>query len=164
MRRTTGAAAVLGTAAGALLLSGCGAIELPLAAVRVGANGMPHAVIRPCGDDRIEGLSLTGTRARDGSGRDLSGWRVDGTLRTGDASFPLFDPPADWHARHTGTQRTVAAYTYRLGFMKGEFNYEYSTTLTFRTTDLAKLRPGRVWADGRVMSLGEFEKLAEDSC
>ncbi|MFJ3777648.1 hypothetical protein ACIPX0_38770 [Streptomyces sp. NPDC090075] len=164
MRRATGAAAVLGTVAGALLLSGCVAEDLPLAAVRVGQDGKPHALIRPCGDDRIEGLGLTGTRARDGSGRDLSGWSVDDTLRTGDASFPLFDPSADWHAQHTGTQHTVAAYTYRLGFMKGEFNYEYSVTLTFRTTDLAKLKPGQVWADGRAMSLGEFEKLAEDSC
>ncbi|MEU2773831.1 hypothetical protein ABZ646_13035 [Streptomyces sp. NPDC007162] len=164
MRHTSGAAAVLGTVAGAVLLAGCESMAAPLAAVRVGLDGRPHALVRPCGDDRVQGLSLSGTRARDGSGRNLSGWRVEKTLRTGKASFPLFDPPADWHARHTGAQHTVAAYTCRLGFVKGEGDYAYSTTLTFRTTDLAKLRPGRVWADGRVLSLGEFEKLAEDSC
>ncbi|WP_046729235.1 hypothetical protein [Streptomyces humi] len=164
MRSTTGAAAVLVTAAGAVLLTGCVPEEPPLAAVRTGLDGRPHALVRPCGDDRVQGLSLTGTRARDGSGRNLSGWRVADRVRPGKASFPLFDPPADWHARHTGTQHAVAGYTYRLGFMKGEFDYEYTTTLTFRTTDLAKLGAGQVWADGRVMGLGEFERLAEDSC
>ncbi|MEU2422634.1 hypothetical protein ABZ619_16705 [Streptomyces sp. NPDC007851] len=164
MRRTTGAATVLVTAAAAVLLTGCESVAAPLAAVRVGLDGRPHALVRPCGDDRVQGLSLSGTRARDGSGRNLSGWRVEKTLRTGKASFPLFDPPADWHARHTGTQHAVAGYTYQLGFMKGEGDYAYTTTLTFRTTDLAKLAPGRVWADGRVMGLGEFERLAEDSC
>ncbi|MGW5653639.1 hypothetical protein [Streptomyces humi] len=163
MRGTTGAAAVLVTAA-AVLLAGCESVAAPLAAVRVGPDGRPHALVRPCGDDRVQGLSLSGTRARDGSGRNLSGWRVEKTLRPGRASFPLFDPPADWHARHTGTQHAVAGYTYRLGFMKGESDYEYTTTLTFRTADLAKLGAGQVWADGRVMGLGEFEKLAEDSC
>lgn len=162
MRRGVGA--VAGVVGGVLLLTGCGAIDLPLAAVRLGADGVPHALIRPCGDDRIQGLSLTGTKARDGSGKDLSGWWVRGKRRTGDAGFPLFSPLAEWRAHHTGTQRLVADYTYQLGFMKGEFNYEYSPTLTFRAADLAKLRPGQVWADDRVMSLGEFEKLAEDSC
>jgi hypothetical protein len=85
-------------------------------------------------------------------------------VRPGDADFPLFSPLAGWHARPSGTRTPVADYTYQLGFMKGEYNYEYNATLTFRTADLAKLKPGQVWADDRAMSLGEFEKLAEDSC
>jgi hypothetical protein len=156
--------AMVGVAVGALLLSGCGAVDLPLAAVQVGADGVPYALIRPCGDDRVQGLSLTGTKAKDGSGPNLSGWRVPDTVRPGDADFPLFSPLADWHARPSGTRTPVADYTYQLGFMKGEYNYEYNATLTFRTADLAKLKPGQVWADDRAMSLGEFEKLAEDSC
>lgn len=155
---------LVGVVAGALLLSGCEAVDLPLAAVRMGVDGKPQALIRPCGDDRVDGLSLTGTRAKDGSGPNLSGWRVPDTVRPGDAGFPLFSPLADWHARPSGTQAPVADYTYQLGFMKGESNYEYSVILTFRTADLAKLKPGQVWADDRAMSLGEFEKLAEDSC
>ena len=51
---------MLGTAAGAVLLSGCGAVDLPLAAVRAGADGTPYALIRPCGDDHYQGLSLDG--------------------------------------------------------------------------------------------------------
>ncbi|WP_328750766.1 hypothetical protein OHT57_35010 [Streptomyces sp. NBC_00285] len=156
--------AMAGVAVGAGLLSGCGAIDLPLAAVQLGADGKPHALIRPCGDDRVQGLSLTGTKAKDGSGPNLSGWHVPDTVRPGNAGFPLFSPLTDWHARPSGTQTPVADYTYQLGFMKGESNYEYSVTLTFRTADLAKLKPGQVWADDRAMSLGEFEKLAEDSC
>ncbi|MER5909979.1 hypothetical protein ABT124_05570 [Streptomyces sp. NPDC001982] len=36
-------AALLGTVAEALLLSGCAAVDLPLAGVRVGADGAPYA-------------------------------------------------------------------------------------------------------------------------
>ncbi|MFF4831592.1 hypothetical protein [Streptomyces sp. NPDC001315] len=58
----------------------------------------------------------------------------------------------------------MPAYTYELSFGKAEFNYEYTGIVTFRATDLHPLRRGQVWADGRAMSLGEFERLAEDSC
>ena len=43
MRRAGTAAA--GVAAGALLLSGCGVVDLPLAGVRMGAGGVPYALI-----------------------------------------------------------------------------------------------------------------------
>lgn len=160
MRRA--GAVLAGVVGGALLLSGCGAVVLPLAAVRLDASGAPEAVLRPCGDDQIQGLSLDGAPAD--SEKNLSGWRVPGKRQGSDAEFPLFSPPAEWHARAVGRQRLVSSYTYELAFGKAEFNYEYTGVVTFRAADLAALKPGQVWADDRAMSRGEFEKLAADSC
>ena len=151
-----------GVVGGVLLLSGCGPEDLPLAAVGLDAAGAPEAVLRHCGDDLITGLSLDG--APGDSEKNLSGWRVPGKRHGTDAEFPLFSPPAGWHAKAIGKQRLVPAYTYQLGFGKAEFNYEYNGIVTFRAADLATLKPGQVWADGRVMSRDEFEKLAADSC
>ncbi|MGW3814840.1 hypothetical protein [Streptomyces sp. NPDC005046] len=156
--------AVTGVVAGCLLLSGCGAEVLPLAAVRLDTEGAPQAVLRPCGDDLIQGLSLVGAPAGTDSGRNRSGWKAPGHRHGTDAEFPLFAPPPAWRARAAGQQRLVPDYTYELGFGKAESSYEYTGTVTFRAADLAKLKPGQVWADDRAMSLGEFEKLAEDSC
>jgi hypothetical protein len=151
-----------GVVGGVLLLSGCGAVVLPLAAVRLDASGAPEAVVRHCGDDLIQGLSLAGAPVD--SEKNLSGWRVPGKRHGSDAGFPLFSPPADWHAKAIGQQRLVPAYTYQLAFGKAEFNYEYTGLVTFRAGDLARLKAGQVWADDRVMGRGEFEKLAADSC
>jgi hypothetical protein len=156
------AAGVVGVVAGAMLLSGCTPIDLPLAAVRLDAKGAPEAVLRHCGDDLIEGLSLDG--APEDSEKTLSGWWVRGKRHGTDAEFPLFSPPAKWRAKMVGKQRLVPGYTYRLAFGKAEFNYEYVGTVTFRAADLAKLKPGQVWADGRAMSRGKFEKLAAAAC
>ncbi|MET9901387.1 hypothetical protein [Streptomyces sp. NPDC006446] len=156
--------AVVGVVAGCLLLGGCGADIRPLAAVRLDTEGAPRAVLRSCGDDLIQALSLFGAPAGTDSGRNRSGWKVPGKRHGTGAEFPLFSPPSAWRARASGQQRLVPDYTYRLGFGKGEFNYEYTGIVTFRAADLAALKPGQVWADGRVMSLGEFERLAEDSC
>ncbi|MEU9170195.1 hypothetical protein AB0D34_20720 [Streptomyces sp. NPDC048420] len=162
MRR--GVFAVAGAVVAIGLLSGCGAEILPLVAVRVDGEGRAQAVIRPCGDDPVHGVSLSGAPDEDESGDVLSGWRVPGKLRAADAEFPLFSPPAAWHAQAIGPQRPVSAYTYELGFGKGESTYEYTGSVTFRARDLATLAPGQVWADDRAMSLGEFEELAEGSC
>ncbi|MEU9915727.1 hypothetical protein [Streptomyces sp. NPDC051001] len=159
-----GVAALVGAVGGAMLLSGCGASLLPLVAVRLDASGAPQALLRPCGDDLIQGLRLTGAPAEEDSDENLSGWETSGKRTGEDIGFPLFEPPAAWHARPAGQQRLAPAYTYRLAFGKAEFNYEYTGTVMFRTADLAALEPGQVWADDRVMSLGEFEELAEDSC
>ncbi|MER5381312.1 hypothetical protein ABT040_13660 [Streptomyces sp. NPDC002688] len=156
--------AVVGVVAGCLLLGGCGPEIRPLAAVRLDTEGAPRAVLRPCGDDLIRGLSLVGAPAGTDSGRNRSGWKVPGKRHGTRAEFPLFSPPSAWRARASGQQRLVPDYTYRLGFGKAEFNYEYTGTVTFRAADLATLKPGQVWADDRAMSLGEFERLAEDSC
>ncbi|MFI0964737.1 hypothetical protein ACH4S8_25590 [Streptomyces sp. NPDC021080] len=156
--------AIVGVVTACLLLSGCEAELLPLAAVRLDTEGVPRAVLRPCGDDLIGGLSLVGTPAGTDSGRNRSGWKVPGDRHVTDTEFPLFSPPSAWRARATGQQRLVPDYTYELGFGKAEFNYEYTGNVTFRAADLATLKPGQVWADDRAMSLGEFERLAEDSC
>ncbi|WP_427919809.1 hypothetical protein [Streptomyces sp. cg40] len=164
MKRTRGTAAVLGTVAGALVLSGCGAEDLPLVAVERDAHGGYTAVLRPCGDDLIQGLALVGAPAGTESERNYSGWRVPGKRHGTDAEFPLFTPPSAWRARATGPQRLVPDYMYQLVFGKAEFNYEYSGVVTFTARNLSALEPGQVWADDKAMSLGEFEKLAEDSC
>jgi hypothetical protein len=156
--------AVAGVVAAVGLLSGCGAEILPLVAVRLDGQGRPQAVVRPCGDDLIQGLSLSGAPDEEESGESLSGWNVAGKRRAADAEFPLFSPPAAWHARAVGPQRLVSSYTYELGFGKAEFDYEYTGIVTFRASDLAVLETAQVWADGRAMSLDEFEELAEDSC
>ncbi|MEU0968529.1 hypothetical protein ABZ357_25010 [Streptomyces sp. NPDC005917] len=164
MRRTTGAAAVLGTAAGAWLLSGCGAVDLPLAGVRLGADGTAYALIRPCGDDGYQGLWLDGwAKGAAEDGPPTTGWDIKGEL-SGDAEFPLFSPPARWRARHRGTQQLLAGHRYTLSFGHYVTGDSYNGIADFSAEDVERLKHGQVWADGRAMSLGEFEKLAEDSC
>lgn len=147
------------------LLSGCSAEMLPLVAVRVDDAGAVEVVLRPCGDDLVRGPGLTGVATgEEEAGGSVSGWEASGSRRPVDAEFPLFSPPAKWHALPVGEQRMLAGHTYELAFGKDEYNYEYTGIVTFTASDLAALRPGQVWADDRVMSLGEFEELAEDSC
>lgn len=152
----------MGVVARGLLLSGCGAEMLPLVAVEPDARGGFTAVLRPCGDDLITGLSLFGTHGD--PEQNVSGWDTTIDRRGADARFPLFSPPAVWHATPVGVQRVVPGYTYELAFGKAESNYEYTGTVTFTAKDLASLKPGQVWADGKAMSLRAFEKLAEDAC
>ena len=162
MKRTRGTAAVLGTAAGALVLSGCGAEIRPLVAVQREASGSFTAVLRPCGDDMITGLSLFGTHGD--PEQNVSGWDTTIDRSGADARFPLFSPPAVWHATPVGPQRLVPGYSYELAFGKAVPDYEYTGTVTFTAKDLSALKPGQVWADDRAMSLADFEKLADDSC
>ncbi|WP_406121724.1 hypothetical protein [Streptomyces sp. NBC_00989] len=162
LTRARGAAGVVGVVAGCLLLSGCGAEILPLVAVEQDTRGGFTAVLRPCGDDLITGLSLFGTHGD--PEQNLSGWDTTVDRSGADARFPLFSPPAGWRAAPVGPQRVVPGYTYELAFGKAVPNYEYTGTVTFTAKNLSTLKPGQVWADGKAMSLGEFEKLAEDSC
>ncbi|MFK4099170.1 hypothetical protein ACI2L1_03590 [Streptomyces sp. NPDC019531] len=163
MRR--GVIAVAGAVVAVGLLSGCGAEILPLVAVRADGAGAVEAVLRPCGDDLVRGPSLIGVpTGEEESERNVSGWEASGSRRPVDAEFPLFSPPANWHVLPVGEQRLLPGHTYQLAFGKDEYNYEYTGIVTFTATDLAALEPGQVWADGRAMSLGEFEELAEGSC
>ncbi|MFI6459851.1 hypothetical protein [Streptomyces sp. NPDC050528] len=164
MKRTRGAAAVLGTVAGALVLSGCAAVDLPLAGIRLGADGAPYALIRPCGDDSYQSPSLDGTTASAQGGPVTTGWDVRKEKLRGDVEFPLFSPPAAWQARHRGEQRLLPKHTYSLVFGHYITGDSYNGIVEFTTEQITALRPGQVWADGKAMSLGEFEKLAEDSC
>ncbi|KUM73854.1 hypothetical protein [Streptomyces griseorubiginosus] len=166
MRR--GVVAAAGVVAAVGLLSGCGAEDLPLVAVRVDDAGAAEVVLRPCGNDRVLGPSLEGVPSdrfgQEDPGRNVSGWEAPGSRRPVDAEFPLFSPPGAWHVLPVGEQRLLSGHTYQLAFGKDESNYEYTGLVTFTAADLARLTPGQVWADDRAMSLGEFEKLAEDSC
>ncbi|WP_199827472.1 hypothetical protein [Streptomyces xylophagus] len=157
-------AAVAGVAAGCLLLSGCGAVDLPLAGVRLGADGMPYALIRPCGDDSYRKPSLGGWAKGIDDGPVTTGWDVRKEKLSGDAEFALFSPPVAWKARHRGAQRLQPKYHYSLGFGHYITGDSYNGIVDFTTEQITALEPGQVWADGRAMSLGEFEKLAEDSC
>ncbi|GGL96622.1 hypothetical protein GCM10010129_45560 [Streptomyces fumigatiscleroticus] len=156
---------MLGGVAGAVvLLSGCAAVDLPLAAVRTDADGVPWALVRPCGDDDYLGPRLQGRAA--GAAQDAavtSGWSVRGE-RDGDTEFPLFSPPAAWRARPAGPQRLQPGHRYTLSFGHYVTGDSYNGVVEFTAEDVAALPPGQVWADGRAMSLGEFEELAEDSC
>ncbi|MEV6485328.1 hypothetical protein [Streptomyces sp. NPDC051576] len=164
MKRTRGAAAVLGTVAGALVLSGCAAVDLPLAGVRLGADGMPYALIRPCGDDDYQSPSLDGWAGGAEEGPVTTGWDVRKEKLSGDAEFALFSPPATWQARHRGEQRLLPKHHYVLSFGHYITGDSYNGIAAFSTEKITALKPGQVWADDRAMSLGEFEKLAEDSC
>jgi hypothetical protein len=159
MRR--GFSAVAGAVLGVGLSSGCAAVDLPLAGVRVGANGMPYALLRPCGDDSYRTPGLDGSV---GVGPVTTGWLVKKTKLSGDADFPLFSPPAAWGARHRGAQRLMPKHQYTLHFSHYVTGDSYNGVVTFTAADLDALPSGQVWADGRVMSPGEFEELAEDSC
>ena len=158
------AAAVAGVAAGCLLLSGCGAVDLPLAGVRLGADGVPRALIRPCGDDSYQSPSLDGWARGIDEGPVTTGWDVRKEKLSGDAEFPLFSPPAGWKARHRGEQRLLPKHEYTLAFGHYITGDSYNGIVEFSTEQIAALKPGQVWADDKAMSLGEFEKLAEDSC
>ncbi|GGW74678.1 hypothetical protein GCM10010503_60420 [Streptomyces lucensis JCM 4490] len=161
--RHTGAVAA-GIVGGMLLLSGCGAVDLPLAGVRAGADGTPYAVLRPCGDDAYRGPYLEGRARGAGDGPVTTGWDTRKKGLHGDTGFPLFAPPEDWKARHRGARRLLPRHRYVLGFGHYVTGDSYNAVVEFTTEQIARLGPGRVWADGRAMSLAEFERLAADSC
>ncbi|WP_199835809.1 MULTISPECIES: hypothetical protein [unclassified Streptomyces] len=162
MRRTGAVAA--GIVGGTLLLSGCGAVDLPLAGVRAAPDGTPYAVFRPCGDDSYRGPHLDGRARGAGKGPVSTGWDAKEEGLRGDADFPLFEPPAAWHARHRGTQRLLPRHGYVLRFGHYAGGDSYNGVVEFTGEQIARLRPGQVWADDRAMSLAEFERLAAGSC
>lgn len=158
-------------AIGVATLSGCGAVVLPLVGVQLDAEGVPHVLLRPCGDDKIRGPGLRGIagtdRAESGvllDDENLSGWKVAGEHAPGDVDFPLFAPPSQWDAVQVGNQHLLGDLTYQISFGKAEFNYEYTGLVTFRLTDVDALEPGQVWADRRSMTREAFEELADESC
>ncbi|WP_406173760.1 hypothetical protein [Streptomyces sp. NBC_00996] len=178
MRRRSSAA--VGVPAGLGLLSGCSPASLSLAAVWLGTDGQPVVAVRPCG--RATHLSLAGW-AEDAYIEDKSGemvpnpsstaspgqvntrWWVGSGVEIARTTFPLFSPPSVWHTQKTGPQRLLPGRSYSLHFVGARRGrHPYDGYLGFSAAGLASLRPGQVWADGRAMSLGEFEKPAEDSC
>ncbi|BBC32717.1 hypothetical protein SGFS_040110 [Streptomyces graminofaciens] len=154
---------VVGVAAGSVMLSGCSAVDLPLAAVTVDADGVPRALIRPCGDGDYEGPQLEGWAGSDEEGDVTQGWKVKGE-RSGDAEIPLFSPPDAGRVRYRGERRLLPDHTYQLVFWRYVTTDSYNGVVTFTAEDVAGLEHGQVWADGRAMSPEEFEELAEDSC
>jgi hypothetical protein len=122
---------------------------------------MTYALLRPCGDDSYRTPRLDGTV---GDGPVSTGWLVKETKLSGDVDFPLFSPPAAWNARHRGTQRLLPQHRYTLSFGHYVTGDSYNGVVTFTAADLDALTSDQVWADGRAMSLRDFEKLAEDSC
>lgn len=158
------AAGVFGVVGGVLVLSGCAAVDLPLAGVRLGADGVAYALFRPCGDDGYQGPHLDGRARGGGEGPVTTGWDVRKEALHGDAEFPLFAPPGRWKARHRGAQRLLPGHRYVLGFGHYVTGDSYNAIVTFTGERIERLGPGQVWADGRAMSPGAFERLARDSC
>ncbi|MDW8808206.1 hypothetical protein P1P68_26320 [Streptomyces scabiei] len=161
------ALALVGAVAGAVLLSGCGPEVLPLAGVTVDGAGSPRILVRPCGDAAYTAPALTGWAGswEDEPGEDETDttvWETDGEW-SGDAEFPLFSPPAAWDAETRGEQRVLPGHTYAFAFY-AHTGDQVNGAVTFTGSDLAKLKPGRVWADGRVMSAKEFEERTERAC
>ncbi|MDX3548048.1 hypothetical protein ACSCB1_13970 [Streptomyces europaeiscabiei] len=172
--RETGASAMLkrvlavtGAAAGAVLLSGCVALELPLAAVTADADGVPLVLIRPCDDDPYEDPTLSGWAGAhedepSEDEADTTVWEAAGEW-SGAEEFPLFSPPASWGVEAGDERRPRSGHTYRFVFYS-QTDDDANGTVMFTTADLRRLKPGQVWADDRAMSLEEFEELAEKSC
>ncbi|MFF9584193.1 hypothetical protein [Streptomyces achromogenes] len=161
--RHTGAVAA-GIAGGMLVLSGCSALDLPLAGVRAAPDGTPYAVFRPCGDHGYQNPSLDGRPHGGDDGPVTTGWDVDKEGLRGDTDFPLFAPPAGWGARHRGPRRLLPRHHYVLRFGQYSGGDARNGTVEFTTEQVGRLKPGQVWADGRAMSGREFERLASDSC
>jgi hypothetical protein len=147
-----------------------------------GADGQPVVAIRPCGGDHAKDLDLrswaedayvedehgelidnpTSTAS---PGQEDTNWDVASGVEVGRITFPLFSPPSAWQVRKTGQQRLLPGRAYALHFTGARTGWSpYDGDLTFSAEELASLRPGQVWADGRAMSRGEFEKLAANSC
>jgi hypothetical protein len=127
--------AIVGAAAGAVLLSGCGPEVLPLAGVTVDDAGSPRLLVRPCGDAAYTAPALTGW---------AGSWE---------------DEPSEDETE----QRLLPDHTYAFAFY-AHTDDQVNGAVTFTGSDLAKLKPGRVWADDRVMSAKEFEERTERAC
>ncbi|WP_216591872.1 hypothetical protein [Streptomyces brasiliscabiei] len=159
--------AVVGAVAGAVLLSGCSAEDLPLAAVTVDADGTPRVLMRPCDDDSYEAPALSGWAGAyedepSDDETDTTLWAADGEW-SGDREFPLFSPPGAWKAEVRGERRLRSGHAYRFVFY-GQTDDYANGAVAFTTEDLGRLASGQVWADYRAMSVAEFEELASDSC
>ncbi|MEW2495224.1 hypothetical protein AB0942_17075 [Streptomyces nodosus] len=60
-----------------------------------------------------------------------------------------------------GRQALLPGLTYALAF---HGSGGYMAHVYFTADDLASLRPGQVWADGRAMSTKDFDALVDDKC
>lgn len=169
-----------GVVVGGVLLSSCSPAQLPLAATWSGPDGEPVVMLRPCEDDHATDLRLLswaedafvhdGVEVRDNPtstaspGSDTA-WRAASDVETGPTTFPLFSPPPDWQVESTGPQVMQPARTYSLSFVGARKGWSpYDGSLFFTADDLASLRPGQVWADGRAMSREDFDALVNDTC
>lgn len=169
MRRAWAAGAVALIAAG--LLAGCSLPNLQLIAVYNGADGKPWVAMTPCGRDRITSAHVSSWPAATGPAPTdqkfgWSAWATGPTAAGG--SFPLFEPPVSWHAKHGGGQRVLPGYTYRVEFRSydddGLLGGVYHGHVRFTAEDLAGLEPGEMWAGGRAMSPKKFMELVADEC
>jgi hypothetical protein len=172
---------VAGVVVGGVLLSGCTPAVLPLAAAWPGADGEPVVMLRPCEGDHATHLwllswpedayvddghgGITDNPTSTASPGSDTGWRAAPDIASGATTFPLFLPPSAWHVESAGPQELRPGRTYSLSFQGARKGWRpYDGSLFFTADDLASLRPGQVWADGRAMSRGEFGALVADKC
>ena len=188
MRRWTSTTALV--AIGAATLTGCSPAELPLVAIHLDTSGNPSALISPCGDDRTAWLELTSwsdawasawdaeqaatdpaasasasaaAAAAEAADEDIR-WQATPTEPVGATEFPVFAPPASWHAQATGPQELRPDRTYSLSFRVPGQGANYTAHVDFTAADLATLHRREVWADGRAMTEEGFARLVRKKC
>ncbi|MGW1026229.1 hypothetical protein ACWD4J_21480 [Streptomyces sp. NPDC002577] len=163
-------AALLGcTVATLFAVAGCSPAERPLIAVYAAQGGEIRARLRACPDSAITSLELMRLGDKKSGSTEPKGtkyWtgRPPEPLE-GEKDISLTSLPTDWRADVLGTAGLTPGKSYALDFTSGKGdNVEYRGVATFSTSDIEKLAPGQVWADGKSMSLKAFREQADDSC
>ncbi|MFB7714015.1 hypothetical protein [Streptomyces sp. NPDC056105] len=128
-----------------------------------GEAAIEEASLGSVGSPSASQPAQAGTDNQDGSQQpqEDSGWETGGAKNRGGVVFPLFSPPSEWRARTYGRQALLPGRTYALGFHASS---SYMAHVYFTADDLASLKPGQVWADGRAMSTNDFAELVDDKC
>ncbi|MCE0446707.1 hypothetical protein LT493_25295 [Streptomyces tricolor] len=112
----------------------------------------------------IGARTWTGGPAAAREGPVTTGWDTDREGLRGDADFRSSARPPAGGARHRGAQRLLPRHHYVLRFGHYTGGDSCNGSVEFTGEQIGRLRPGRVWADGRAMSPRAFERLAADAC
>ncbi|WP_123954032.1 hypothetical protein [Streptomyces nigra] len=151
-----------------LMAAGCGPPDHPLIAVYSTQGGEVRVRLRPCPGSAVTSVKvirLGGEPSGKAAPPGLDYWLgAPPKPMKGEQDLDLSSLPADWRARQKGTGGLTAG-RYTLRFTSGHRNsVDYRGETTFRPADLNKLGPGEVLTGGKVMSLKEFRKKADESC
>lgn len=150
-------------------VAGCSPPDHPLIAVYSAQGGEVRVRLRACPGSAITSVKVirlggepSGKAALPGLGYWLG---APPKPLKGEQDLDLSSLPADWRARHKGTGGLTAGRSYTVRFTSGHGNsVDYRGETTFRPADVKKLGPGEVLTGGKVMSLQEFRKKADESC
>ncbi|MEY2246500.1 hypothetical protein [Streptomyces sp. BF23-18] len=148
---------------------GCSPPERPLVAIYAAQGGEVRALLRACPNSAVTSMTLMRMDGKESAGAATQGveyWvGAPPEPLKGEQDISLVSLPADWGASRLGTGELTAGAFYSLNFTSGhDDSVDYHGIGGFRTSDIEKLDPGDVWADGKSMSLKEFRKKADGSC